>query len=295
MPCTKDRTPSWLQKLTFIKRYALDSCSTTWSLYFQMGGKAVQNLALTATFMGMDDLARSFFRPKLGRSRMHSMTRFGRGRSRVEQQLLLETSDLVADATRVTADLKRPVYGAWPHFLWEIDTALQKQLGRIVLVNMATDFAYDWFSGILEAPESKCHLGRFRYITHPTSVGGHPYENHPVHSWVYAEGECAKRIDGVYLQEGTWVITLIFDAGDFTPSNKGGDWYYRFVLGAFDPQQCGESGHIHLPNGNSTERKRLTWVMKGPDYLRLQTAAVPGNGGTSVGTATGNVRGFRID
>lgn len=294
MGCAKNRDPTWLQKVSFIKHYALNSCEEPWLLYLQTGGRALGNLAMTATFLGPDDLVRSFFRPKGKRSAMHSMLRFGRNKSRAQQSLLLETSDLVADGARATTGLKRPVYSDFFNHIWEVDNHMQKLLGRIVMVNMATDFAYDWFSGILEAPESKCSIGRFSFSIVPGVRAGHPYMLRPVTFRQYTDGTVINQINGVHVTEGTWLVRFRGICGGVVASAQNGDIFWALQLGQFGEKACHAGKKIRsLATGDGTTFE-FTRIVTADDWINIALAVVPDVAGTNVDAGGLVVSGFRL-
>lgn len=294
MGCAKNREPTWLQKLSFIKNYALDSCETPWLLYLSTGGRALTNLFLTATYMDMGDLVRSFFRPKMGRSPLHSNLRFKRNKARIAQEVLHEPSDLVADSWRLSTGLQRPIYSNGFDFLWQIDTELQKHLGRIVIVNMATDFAFDWFSGILEMPESKCGIGRFRYLHVPGLHHGHGYETVPIATRLYTEGEVFPSTRGVHITEGTWLLRIRGTCGGVAGAGHKGKILWRLWLGQFADKECHPAEMVDsLPTGSGTKFEFLR-VVTADDWLQMKLAVIPDEFGETVDAGGLDVAGFRL-
>jgi hypothetical protein len=162
MPCPEEivRHPGWLDKVKFILRLYILRCESPWYVYLEAGKGALTNLFLTLIMFDMFDLARSLFRPKGLRTRRHGPGLFGRNKKGRSRWGIPEPSDIIASAVDVDGDLKKPKWSAGGMFLWEIDTHLQKHLNFLSFVNMATDFAYDWWSGIITSPEANCDVGR---------------------------------------------------------------------------------------------------------------------------------------
>lgn len=294
MPCTKDKRPTWLQKVTFIKRYALNSCSVTPEVYLETGGKALTNLGMTLLFFDTADLVRSFFRPKGMRTGMHSSRIWTRNKGRGKKGGIPEPSDLVADTVRMATGIERPKWTDGTRYLWEIDTALQRQLHKIVFVNMVSDFAFDWFSGILEAPSSVCHLGRFRYSYLAGLEGNHGYQLAPPSFWVYSEGEMSQRVYGALLQEGTWLIKV---TGILHPSftmPKAFTFILALFLGPAGDKQCGDPIVVEVPADGGYVPFTKMHVVKAEDALHVRFAVIIAepNLGAEVGEIV--VTGFRL-
>lgn len=160
MPCKKMKQPRFLDRVTFIANYALDTCSTPWNLYLRTGGRSTANLALGLVGTSWDDIARELFRPKGQRILSHGgdwKRNQKRGKSKA---LLTDTAELVGKELSLFNPWEKPKYTKGDLFIWEIDNFFQRQLYKVLVVNLVTDFAYDWWSGILLDPDATCSFPR---------------------------------------------------------------------------------------------------------------------------------------
>lgn len=295
MPCEKNKEPTWLQKVTFIKRYALDTCSTPWRLYLETGGKALSNLAMTLLYVDMYDLLRSFFRPKGARTKMHSSITGLRNRGRRKGNLFPEPSDLIADTARAVTGLEKPVYSNLGTYLFEIDTKIQHLLNHVVFVNMATDFAYDWFSGILAAPDSKCNLGRFQFVNLDGAEPASGYVIREPTTWSYSNGPMIRRDFGAEILEGEWLLEIQVSATTSGTFDDDYEIWTKLTVGIDEEKDCHGPMQIVIKPGGKGEKKRFFRVVTGPDYLRIRQAVIIHAGDPLVWVGSCHMNAFRLD
>lgn len=294
MPCVHKGPPSFLEKVSFIIDYAVDSCSTPWEVYLKTGGRALGNLAMTMVYIDTGDLVRSFFRPKASRSGRHSAPWLGRGKRRIKPGLFPEPSDLIADTTRAATDMKKPRYSDGVNHIWTVDTHLQKVANKVVFANMANDFAYDWFSGIILDPGSKCSIGRF-------SCG---YETGPYTSdnWTLPQrvGSPQYQVGAVcfpgqiFLPEGKWAVTF---ASRVTPlsGHLGDKFEFLMMVGEVEKMRpCGGLLELHNLGIGKSDQGEKWMVINGPDFIRV-ISKTNGFEGTAIGSCISILRGFRLD
>lgn len=294
MPCSSKTGPTWLQKVSFILDYAMDTCSTPWEVYLRTGGRALGNLAMTMVYVDTGDLVRSFFRPKAARSGRHAMPWLGRGKKRIKPGLFPEPSDLIADTFRSASDMKKPRYSDGFNHIWTVDTHLQKVANKVVFANMATDFGYDWFSGIILDPQSKCNRGRFSCGYEIGPYNSNNFElPHRAGSPQYQNGAtCAA--GQIVLGEGLWAITY---AARVTPlSGTEGD-EFDFILMVGDTEHmkpCGKLLKLHNLGPGKFDFGEQWSTVKGPDFVRV-IGKTNGYHGIPLGSTIQIVRGFRMD
>jgi hypothetical protein len=295
MPCVRGGTPKFMERVTFIKNYALDTCSQPWRIYLETGGRAVGNLAMALLFIDTADLARSFFRPKKSRSGRHSNPFLGRGKKRTKRGLFPEPSDLIADTVRSATGLQKFKYSDGFNHMWTVDTHLQKILHKVVFVNLVNDFAYDWFSGIILAPESKCNIGRFQaiYENHltvgegfqiPTRLGLPQFQTGAI-CWEHE----------VELFEGLWAIDMECQVDLFPPDTQAEVIWGCFVGEEEKMKVCGKL--VEIESTVQTPILSGNWrIVRGPDFLRgmgnLQSITPSGG---ELENVLHIMRGFRID
>jgi hypothetical protein len=289
MGCVHGGEPKFLEKVSFIKMYTLNSCETPWSIYLQTGGRALGNLAMTLLWIDTGDLVRSFFRPKGTRSRYHSIPGLGRGKRRIKKGVFPEPSDLIADGTRSLTGLQKPKYSDGFNHIWTVDTHLQKILNKVLFVNMATDFAYDWFSGILLASRSKCHLGRFR-ATYEAAVDpdGQWHMGRYIEDSGFGDGATLNEFN-IELGEGTWAVTLE-NRLTFLSGSPGTKVLHGIFVGPSEKLKvCGKLFELVVPASGSKDGETWT-VISGPCFIRGMLKTLNGGGPDD----TFLLKGFRI-
>lgn len=293
--CIKGGEPAWLDKVSFIISYSLNKCVTPWELNLKTGGKALGNLAMTMLWMDAADLARSFLRPKGSRSWRHSAPWLGRGKKRVSRGLFPEPSDLIASTTRSITGLKKPVYSDGFNHLWLIDTHLQKILNHILFVNMATDFAYDWFSGIVLAPESKCDIGRFSQ-TYRWGAGETQEFRMPVK---FGDPDYRRGVllgdNQVIINEGRWQV-FGRHAGLSNSNMEGRKMEYRLLVGPVEKmRQCGKKVEITIPPAGKGWSEMIQGTVEGPCIVRVVEIVPDASVEKPFPSTVGRMQGFRLD
>lgn len=147
------RRLSWIDKWNFAVFYVFNSCDIGFTIYFQTLWPALGNLSLGLLDFGLDDLARSMLRPKPNRAGRHGRrpTRRRRGREAIP-----ELSDLARTHTYGTiVDPDRRLTDG-VHNLWRFDSIAQKWTYRYSIIEIASDFWTDWWTGIIIDPRSQC-------------------------------------------------------------------------------------------------------------------------------------------
>jgi hypothetical protein len=154
--------PSFLEVLRFIWFFLWNGCETEWFIYAKTGGRALENAVITLISFDTLDIIRSCFRPKGLRTIPHRPG--GRkNMSRVQgNPALPEPSDLICGRTLSETAAIEASYSFEGEIIWWIDTQIQKTLYYFMIANVIDQFAWDWYSGIIESPASNCALGRAR-------------------------------------------------------------------------------------------------------------------------------------
>lgn len=295
MPCKHAGEPTWLEKVSFVIDYAVDTCSTPWEVYLKTGGRALGNLAMTMLYVDMADMARSFLRPKGLRARRHAMPWLGRGGRRIKNGVFPEPSDLIANTTRSLTGLQKPTYSDGFNHIWKLDNHLQGLLNRVLFVNMATDFGYDWFSGILLNPKSNCDRGRFScaYETGPYLDDGWQLPHRIGNPEFQKEATCFP--GQVKIEEGLWAITY---ASRVTPlsAEPGTEVLFQLMVGDTEKMKsCGRVTKITRSENTPQVTKESWSVVKGPDFVRVISKKDHLDGGGHNGGCITILRGFRLD
>ena len=149
-------TPSFIEKVGFIRKWWSIKCETPWIIYFETGGKALKNAMLTLLSFGMDDVLRGYFRPKDTRTGRHGKKR--RKRRKGGKEAMPELGEKIGQNLPGHEEIKGRKTSDGIKHLWEIDGKIQRALYYWMIADLVTDFAYDWLSGIMKDPASNCAL-----------------------------------------------------------------------------------------------------------------------------------------
>lgn len=305
MPCYKSNHPTWLQKVQFIKHYAMNTCSTPWKVYFEMGLQAETNLVLNLTGISATEAVYTLLRPKSGRVTRHGGNKgernrkIGRNGEWIEgkpppSEALPDSAELIAEQLQLLTGAERPVYNSAGQVLFEIAEPIIHTAYYLTLINAVTDFAFDWYSGILLAPQSKCTLGRFGYECILGPLNSHGYELvtpvsamfDPVGAQVYA--------GGILLDQGSWVITIKLQGQNNGFPQSKGQYFNKFVVGYPEMAQCGGVEPMDQPPFADTPVVRMVRRVKGPEWIGLMNSYHAENPLTFNGGFLAEIEGFRI-
>lgn len=166
--------PKFLEVLKFIWFFLWNGCETEWFIYAKTGGQALENAVISLLTFTTDDIVRAVFRPKGQRSWFHGGKpgkNMGKGKA---TNLIPEIAEMVGEGGRLAFDAEKFSYSSAGEVIWWIDSWTQQHLYYFMIANVIDEFAWDWYSGIIEAPSSNCALGRAR-IESPveiTNTGG---------------------------------------------------------------------------------------------------------------------------
>lgn len=149
MPITP---PNWLDRVNFVLDYIFNPCDNPAVLYYETAKPALFKSILTYLSWGMDDVVRGFFRPKGLRSARH-----GRRKRRGKEKLIWpEIGEIIGgnlpgaekvQGRHVTDGVKN---------LWIIDGWVQRLAYKILIIDLITEFAYEWTSGLMIAGAQNC-------------------------------------------------------------------------------------------------------------------------------------------
>lgn len=159
---SKNLPPDWLAKAKFIWFFLLNGCGTSLMVYIKTGVYASERMAMSLVAFDMLDMARGLLRPKATRNTAHgSRAKKNKGKGKATAGIP-ELPEMISDGARSIGGFEKPKYSSGLNHLWDIDGITQRGLYKIMIVSIIQDFAFDWYSGIIAAPESDCGLGRGR-------------------------------------------------------------------------------------------------------------------------------------
>lgn len=305
MPCPKSPKVSWLDKVKFIKHYAMDTCSTTWQVYVETGTNADMNLVLNLAGVSNTEAVYTLLRPKQGRIERHGggrgkkNSRYGKWSklnkiTKIGEEAIPDSAELIAENVKLLGDWERPVYSEVGTYLFDIARPIIRGAYYLTMVNAATDFAYDWYSGILLAPQSKCNIGRYSIGVSRLAI---PLEGYvrliPVVEAFHPIGSSWSEV-GVSVDNGSWTVIFVLaidtDHSDF----HTGKVFMKLMLGVDAPTQCGRLMEVDVDADQGLFIKKFVWKITAPDTFNIHAAYVSDTPFSLINYAFSGVQGFRI-
>lgn len=294
MSCPKKQDVSFLDKVTFIRRYAVDACSTPWKVYFETGANADLNLVMGIVNTSPKDFVRFLLRPKGLRTDRHAIRGLSRSKAAFEEELIPDTAKLAADTIHLVSGWHVPSWGQLGDALFEIAQPLYEIGYYLLLANVTTDFAYDWFSGILLNPQSKCDQGRWGYQMQqgmnratPFRMVSPVFEMFPPH-FAVQDG------NGIQVGAGDWVVQFTLGASYSGGFGSAADIHFRMVLDPFLEKPCGDSWHLVCPANGDANAKKMVRRVKGPEWVGLQASWFDDGGVAADRRVGGQMEAFLI-
>ncbi len=137
--------PSWIKKVNFITKFISNPCHASWYLYFETALTPTGHLVVALLSFGMDDVIRGYFRPKNLRTMRHGRKgKRGKKRRFEIPEIGEEIGKHLPGAERARG---RSVSQGVKNF-WIIDGVLQRLLFWWMVIDVTTDFFFEWMSAI---------------------------------------------------------------------------------------------------------------------------------------------------
>jgi hypothetical protein len=303
--CYRAKGPSWLDKVEFIIDYAVDGCGTTLKVWVDTGIQADKNLVMSLAGISMTEGAYTLLRPKMGRSERHGRTKGPRGKAIGKggklanallhgEEAIPDSADLVANTVKLITGWERPVYTGLTDAFFEIAKPLVRTGYYVTIVTSATDFGYDWFSGILLSPGSNCDRGRFSRLCSTAGIFGHPYENLLTGFPLIPDKDVVDLGDMLRLPKGKWIIDVeIFAETNGFPYSDG-NTFTKMMLGPDKDQQCGSAEKLDYEANGGYYHKKFARVVQGPEFVSIWQSNHADNPLTQLLDAGAKWSGFRI-
>lgn len=141
--------PNYLQtkidRVQSVVKFFEDPCQAPWSVYFELALPALGEVVIELLSFGLDDVIRGYFRPKglYRRGRTGILARrFGK------YARIPELGEMIGAHIPGADTIKGRKISSGLRHLWLIDGALQRLLFWWMIVDLLTDFLYNWTSAI---------------------------------------------------------------------------------------------------------------------------------------------------
>lgn len=147
--------PGELKQIQAIVKFVQDPCEAPWTLYLELARAPAKKLIIELLTFGLDDVYRGFVRPK----GIYSFKRTGRRRGkRGGVKGIPELGELLGHNLPGAETMHARPFGNGTRWLWLIDGALQRVLFWWMIVDITTDFLFEWTT--LIGKTEYCHGDR---------------------------------------------------------------------------------------------------------------------------------------
>lgn len=270
MPCAKKPKVNWLDKARFISHYAVDGCSTNLKVYVETFAQADTNLVLGLVNTSPEDFTRFLLRPKGARTERHGISSMSRNEAAAEDELIPDTAKLAADTIHDLTGWHVPTWGELGDALFEVAKPFWRGAYYLILANVTEDFAFDWYSGILLAPSSKCDIGRFRGEGGDVAVHSTDYQVIHAGAIDYDPINAEFTVLGLKLLEGTWCVIIHLTAHRQFFPDPAVQLFAKLMVGDAGDSQCGGDMVLDCPVGDFQITKKFVRKVSAPDLLNVQ-------------------------
>lgn len=137
---------SWkVGQVQSITKFMQDPCAAPWTVYFELALKPAGHVVIELLMFGMDDVVRGFFRPK----GIWRKSRNSRILGKFAKWLgIPEIGELIGSHLPGATTIKSRKVSNGIKNLWIIDGVLQRVMFWWMVVDLVTDFLYEWTSAI---------------------------------------------------------------------------------------------------------------------------------------------------
>ncbi len=196
--------PSWIDKVKFLWFYLINSCDTDLIVYLESSASPAKNLVIELLSFGMDDVIRGAFKPKGLRSGRHGRKRRP---GKPPRGGIPELGEMIGSNLPGSEEYRSKKFTDGVKTLWKIDGAGQRALYYIMVVNLATDFLYEWVTGIIKHETSNCdNIGRCLYEGPAGGTAGNDWGPWQPAELKYSEGSVQAVPAGVVVGSGVKAI-----------------------------------------------------------------------------------------
>jgi len=145
-----------------------DPCGADWVVYVESFGAASLNLAISLATFGLDDVVRAAARPKNVRQRPKLRRSGNSPRSRVPG--LPEPGDEIGKRLPGAYELRQRTVSDGVRNLWILDGVLQRALWWWMVVDLSTQFAFDFTSQLYKSEACEKADSAYAKGTGPAAV-----------------------------------------------------------------------------------------------------------------------------
>ena len=144
-----------IKQVQAITKFCQDPCHAPWTVYMELARAPAGKLILQFISFGLDDVIRGLIRPK----GIYPLKRTGRRRGRRGKvKGIPELGEMLGHNIPGAETLAVRKFGNTTRWLWVIDGVLQRILFWFMIVDLVTDFLYEWTT--LIGKTEYCHAGR---------------------------------------------------------------------------------------------------------------------------------------
>lgn len=134
-----------IDRVQSVVKFFEDPCQAPWSVYFELSLPALGHVVLELLTFGLDDVIRGYFRPKgiYRRGRTGILARkFGKWAG------IPEIGEMIGAHLPGSETIRGRSVAKGVRFMWLVDGALQRLMFWWMIVDLLSDFLYEWTSAI---------------------------------------------------------------------------------------------------------------------------------------------------
>jgi hypothetical protein len=258
------RQPSWIDKVNFIRFYVSNPCNFPWMVYIETALPAAGKAIWQLVEFGLLDVVRGFFRPKSIRSGRH-----GRKRRRGPggKAAIPEVAEVVASKLPGAEAVASREVSQGVKALWRIDGFTQRILYYWMLVDVFTDFWYNWVSAIVEDSETYCQdIGRALRQEDLQVIRPGGWATYFAHDLVYEHGLIATTSSWVGVGPGKYTLVCTAKAKVYIWGGITGEAQLGISVGGPGGTFLGVSGRETLEEGDTAELVAVAFI-EGPGVV----------------------------
>lgn len=141
-----------LKNVQSVVKFFEDPCQAPWTVYFELALPAAGKVVIELLSFGLGDVIRGYFRPR----GLYRRTRGGRLQRKLGKYLgIPEFGEMIGSHLPYAETVKQRVVSKGVRYMWLVDGVLQRLLFWWMIVDLLTDFLYEWTSSIAKTEYCK--------------------------------------------------------------------------------------------------------------------------------------------
>lgn len=162
------RPPGIIDRVSYVVEFLEDPCEAPWTVYLELALPAAGEAFMALFIPSPDEIIENYLAPGGARSRGKFRRGKGKKGGRIRRLgFVPDVDELIADRLPFRQLVKARNVGRGVRFLWTFHGVLERALWYWMVVDMTTQFAYQWTSAVAKSEYCQADLDGAALVTKP--------------------------------------------------------------------------------------------------------------------------------